>query len=301
MASWLKGAAETQRGYWENDHVYSLKLRRYWGYDKYLNHKAKNELVCEDCKDRWRSCVWLYPSLCFHSEESQAGWAPRWGPSRSEIEVGPQGGDLTVQTQKLSLTACLLVLFVCVCDALSLSICSKQRSLTLMWRSKSKMWRAQPLLSGATCPAGSKTSCCESSVRALCFTESPLSLSPLLLFPYLLSRFSSSSVFFQLPPSTLSLLFGLIHTLSLMVFPSLIYPSNICFILPRRPSSSRPIFSALALSRPPLPSPLSHVLNVTLWSSSTQPPPLLSFCNDFSHLPSPSHAAVQALQDSTFI
>lgn len=24
------------------------------------------------------------------------------------------------------------------------------------------MWRAQPLLSGATCPAGSKTSCCES-------------------------------------------------------------------------------------------------------------------------------------------
>lgn len=117
-------------------------------------------------KNRWRSCVWLCPSLCFHSEESQAGWAPRWGPALPEIDVRSRGRDLAVQTQN------------CVCDkkfvsagfqsnALSLSFCPTQRSLTLMWHSKYKMWRAQPLLSGATCPAGSKTSCCESFIRAL--------------------------------------------------------------------------------------------------------------------------------------
>lgn len=49
-------------------------------------------------------------------------------------------------------------------SSLSSSLSLQQRSSTLMWRWRYKMWRAQPLLSGATCPAGSKTSCCESFI-----------------------------------------------------------------------------------------------------------------------------------------
>lgn len=165
-------------------------------------------------------------------------------------------------------------------NTLSLSICPKQRSLTLMWHSKYKMWRARPSLSGATCPAGSKTSCCESFTRAL------LSLN--LLFHSLLRCsvicFSSSSlVFFHLTPSTLSLLHPLSTRCLSRLFLS-IYISNICFILffissPLMHFLLASDFSALALSQP-LFSPLSLVLNVALWSSSTQPPPLVSFCKN---------------------
>lgn len=67
---------------------------------------------------------------------------------------------------QLSVTRILFVQFFCLTFSFS-SFWLQQRSSTRMWRSKYKMWRAQPLLSGATCPAGSKISCCESCFRAL--------------------------------------------------------------------------------------------------------------------------------------
>lgn len=58
-----------------------------------------------------------------------------------------------------------------------------------MWLLKYKMWRAQPLLWGATCPAGSKTSCCESFII---FKQS---------FSFTLLFFFCHLLFIKLPPS----------------------------------------------------------------------------------------------------
>lgn len=96
------------------------------------------------------------------------------------------------------------------------SLSPQQRSSTLMWRWRYKMWRAQPLLSGATCPAGSKTSCCESfnifrlNSPLFSFCTSLAVSSAFILFIYsplqLLECFFffSSLVFYQL-------LFSLLH------------------------------------------------------------------------------------------
>lgn len=122
-----------------------------------------------------------------------------------------------------------------------------------MWRSKCKMWRAQPLLSAATCPAGSKTSCCESYFRA--FLSLNLVSHSLLCFFSLIWFFTKPScVFF--PASSFQNFFSL-HPLSkhcLSWFFLSIYPSNTCFIFlfiisPSMPFLLASVFSALGLSQ----------------------------------------------------
>ena len=56
---------------------------------------------------------------------------------------------------------CVHHALVLCADVLS-SVPYQQRSSTPTWLWKYRMWRAPPSLSGATCPAGSRTSCCES-------------------------------------------------------------------------------------------------------------------------------------------
>lgn len=156
------------------------------------------------------------------------------------------------------------------------------------------MWRARPSLSGATCPAGSKTSCCESFIRAL------LSLN--LLFHSLLCCsvicFSSSSWVFSI--------FLLPHFLSFSLYPRVVSPDSFCLSTPPTSASSsfslalpRCISPSRLISQPWLsPSPFSLLCHLFLmWLFDLhQLSPLLLWVSAriFLSLPLPPDAAVQA-------
>ena len=146
------------------------------------------------------------------------------------------------------------------------------------------MWRAQPSLSGATCPAGSKTSCCESSSifwQSFCF---PPSLLPLhFLYPPISS--SAAWIFCHV------FFFNLLHSIIFLPhFPVLLlHPqcllSQHCFsklflsafnnylmlFFICSPSLLLPLSSSSETLAPSqLFFPRSHPLNTASWSSSAQ-------------------------------
>lgn len=170
-------------------------------------------------------------------------------------------------------------------SSLSSSLSPQQRSSTLMWRWRYKMWRAQPLLSGATCPAGSKTSCCESFIifrlnsPRLSFCTSLAVSSAFILFIY--SPLQLLECFFFFIARSINPFF---HS----SIPSALYPcivshssssthppptTSILFFICSPSTPLPPLILLLNLGSLPAPlsSPLSLPLNAAPWSSSTQP------------------------------
>lgn len=149
------------------------------------------------------------------------------------------------------------------------------------------MWRAQPLLSGATCPAGSKTSCCESFIifrqNFSLRTSLSLALSSTLHLSctsawaawVLLCVFFSSLAFYQpssfssffTPPSQVPFIPVLLHT----ALPHIRLPHPLFHLLSL--DTSAPLILVFNLGSLPTPlssSALSLLLRVVPWSSSTQ-------------------------------
>lgn len=140
------------------------------------------------------------------------------------------------------------------------------------------MWRAQPLLSGVTNPAGSKTSCCE-----LCFLWIFSLLCSLISFstfaPWVFLFFSPASSFQT--SASLYPLFKQSHDSVSLFTPPTSASSSFSLALPRCLSSLQ-LFSQPWVSPSPFfLSLLSLVFNVTLWSSTAKPPYLVRFRNNF--------------------
>lgn len=181
---------------------------------------------------------------------------------------------------QLSVTRSLFVQFFFLSNILFSSFWLKQRNSTLMWRSKSKMWRAQPLLSGATCPAGSKTSCCESYFRAL-FSLSLLSHA--LLCCSSLVWFSIFVFFpsFLLPHSVFTLYPNIVMIFSSLFTPPTSALSSFSTALPWCFSSWHPFLRLGSLPAPFLSFPYHLFLMWCFDPHQLSPLPLVSFCNNF--------------------